>query len=373
MCNCFLKRIFKIFPILAIVQKFCFAAEESPDQDQLSHIRNHVPFGALSVQNIPPAVQEINKQLRQDYSRLNPNIHLPEAAYAEISQISQQYESAPTDIFYNYHLNQVKLIWETGNFFSFLRTKKRTFDLSPVKTTHSNVSSDTQQSKTPTEWINSELFKCYGGINPNIALLTKSHEEITHITMRHESFPEEMLYNHQKNQVQLIWKKRLGCFSFGKTKRTCSLANKIIRNQSAVVPTQARPESIRRATIHTVNSQNIARSVNHPITPDYYLAQHSNVQHRYNITTAVVQQREPRAHYMLSEQAATSIFNEWYNGLDPSYPKVYLNTPDYNDLITNLRKHGRASLTGWIENSNSWALWATWPKFQRRYQLWGLK
>lgn len=357
------KIIFKIFSVVAVIQKVCFAAEDRQDDSHLGHIRNHIPFVTQSAQSIPPAVQEINKQLRQHYSRLNPNIHLPEAAYAEISQISQQYESAPVDIFYNHQLNQVKLIWQTGGFFGFLRSKKKTFELAPAETVHSRApSAGAEQANTPIDWINSELSKYYGHINADIALLAKSYNEISHITMRHESYPEEILYNHQKNQVQLVWKKRAGCFSFGKTKRTYNLVNKIIRNPTREERAQVSQQQVLHATILATDSHTDLRSVHHPVAPDYYVAQH--LRHG-------VPQREVRR-YALSEQAARSVFDEWHKGLDPRYAGVYLTAPDYRDLLTELRKRGKATLAGWIENPNSWVLWATWSNHQRRYQLWGL-
>jgi hypothetical protein len=56
------------------------------------------------------------------------------------------------------------------------------------------------------EEINSQLLANYGCINPNIKLAAKSHAKISHLSAKYESFPQDVSYNHEKNQVTLTWK-----------------------------------------------------------------------------------------------------------------------------------------------------------------------
>jgi hypothetical protein len=403
--------ILKATLFLLAIHKTCFASEiESQGETSLHQTTNHIPFSSIpphsteltphTNQSTKPAIHEINKQLHDNYSLIHPDIQLSPETYAEISHISQQYESPPTDIFYNHTKNQVRLLWKTDKIFSILRPKKKTFNLAATNTdsttvsgditlrdsttlstndeapNNSNVQSDSELINAPVEWINNELLKHYAPINPHIKLSPTTYNEIAHITMRYESYPEDILYNHQKNQARLIWRKRTCCSIFGPMKRTYNLA-KIITDKPTKKQKKVHTQTHRQAIAHitsnnatlSVQQRTATQSAHHPLTPANYLRRTTNVQSipTHNPTSA--QQKQLVRRYVLTQEAAISIFNEWFCSVCPMYSGVYLEPTDYNKLITDLRKNGRATLNGY---QNTMLLIATWPNQQQRsYQLRG--
>lgn len=133
--NKYSKTIIESALLLFNIQKICFASELDGQSDtSLAHIVNHIPFSSspesIDVQNHLPAVAQINKQLQDGYSQINPEIKLSVHSHAEISRLSAKYESFPTDISYNHDRNQVTLIWKTGAYGIFKpKTRTETFDL----------------------------------------------------------------------------------------------------------------------------------------------------------------------------------------------------------------------------------------------------
>ncbi len=391
--------------LLFTTYKICFAAElpENQRSASLTGAENHIPFSQTNAPSLEiathqdqgahyPAIQEINKQLHQCYELIHPNIQLSPATYDEISHISKRYESSPIDIFYNHRKNQVRLVWETDKFISVLRQKKKTFDLAEAPANSATTSGITLAEiitlganneasgdvNTPSavERINNELRACYGLINPSIKLSRETYAEIAHLSMRYESDPEDILYNHLRNQVRLIWKNHVGCSLHRILKRTYELA-KIDTTKSAKrarnVVTQTSPKPVTHTT-----SNNRASNIQHKPTKqpaDYLKPISAQPEKRTNDnpTTGVHYSQLAKRKYALTQENAVSVFNQWFNGLDPRYKGPYVETSEYNRLISDLKKYGIATLEGFIENGNNRVLVATWPNQQKyRYQLWGI-
>lgn len=128
--------IFTIILLLCIAEHICFAADlpENQRNTSLTGAENHIPFSQTNAPSLEiathqdqgahsPAIQEINKQLHQCYELIHPNIQLSPATYDEISRISKQYESSPTDIFYNHPGNQVRLKSHSGALYTIDKKK----------------------------------------------------------------------------------------------------------------------------------------------------------------------------------------------------------------------------------------------------------
>ncbi|MES2253345.1 MAG: hypothetical protein V4482_06680 [Pseudomonadota bacterium] len=380
---------------LLVAHEVCFASELPDDQRaaSLSHVVNHVHFSQTpddSQQNTMyanqstyyPAVHQINKQLHDDYGVMNPNIQLAPATYEEISHISMLYESSPKDFFYNSQKNQVRLVWKTDKASSLLWPKKKTFalqesddnltiaaaELTPTTVNSSIAPSVNSRVPVVIDIINRKLRDLYGRINPNIQLSLVTYNEISHISMQYESGPEDILYNRQKNQVRFIWKNRNYCSIFRLKRKTFDLARVIIVKPAVSDTTVAMHPVVEKEKHVTFN---IDANRQYPVVDYTHI---SNVQQRPITHPAHIHNGQIVQTYRLTQSAAELVFGEWFNRLEPRYKGNYLETSEYNRLITDLRKNGIASLNVYIEHPNSWYLLAIWQNHQQRlYQLWGLR
>lgn len=94
------------------------------------------------------------------------------------------------------------------------------------------------------EQINHQLFTNFGSINPTIRLDPSTHAEISHLSARYESFPTNVSYDHDNNQVTLTWhtstfgmpQAKVKAFNLAKRFNTESISPSMIATQTIQKP-----------------------------------------------------------------------------------------------------------------------------------------